>query len=116
MDISNLTFNPIPLSERFLVTGSKVVFNGTGDQQIQTGYATPVDINYRLKFHKLIIAGTGNKTLADPNDDTPENDYVLVRDTVVLQSANFVSNGYNLKVLSGWRLLLALLSQLEPLS
>ncbi len=103
LDISKLSFNPIPLSERFLVTGSKVVFNGTGDQQIQTGYATPTDINYRLKFHKLIIAGTGNKTLANPNDDTPANDFVLVRDTVVLQTGNFVSNGYNLKVLSGWR-------------
>lgn len=102
LDVSGLTFDPTPITDRFIVTGSTVVFNGTSDQTIPTGYASPTALNYRLKFHNLNIAGSGNKTLGNPNDDDPQNNFVLVRNFVNLQSGTLVANNYHLKVLNSW--------------
>jgi hypothetical protein len=100
LDISQLNFNPIPLSDRFLVTGSNVVFNGDGNQSIQSGYATPTEIEYRLKFHDLTIAGSGIKNIENPNDSDPNDDYVLIRNNLYLDSATLKTNDYNIQILN----------------
>jgi hypothetical protein len=103
LDISKLSLNANPAAERFLVTGSKVVFNGSGDQDIQTGYPTPVGINYRLKFHELIIDGTGIKNIMDPNDASVNDDYALIRSFVRIKQGTLKSNNHWIKVLGNWR-------------
>jgi len=103
LDISGLSFNPTPISDRFIVTGSTVVFNGTSDQSIPTGYTNPTALIYRLKFHNLNIAGSGNKSLLPPNDSNPNDNFVLIRNFVNLRSGNFVSNGHHIKVLNSWQ-------------
>ncbi len=102
LDISGLTFDPTPISDRFLVTGSKVIFNGSSDQQIQTGYSSNVGLNYRLKFHELIIDGTGNKNILDPNDILSSENYVLVRSHLRIKNGTLKSNNYWIKCLGNW--------------
>ncbi|MBX3042081.1 MAG: hypothetical protein KIT33_11150 [Candidatus Kapabacteria bacterium] len=102
LDISGLSFNVNPLSERFTVTGSKVVFNGNGDQDIPTGYPDPVGINFRLKFHDLIIDGSGNKNILDPNDASVTDNHALVRSLVNIKQGTLRSNNHWIKVLGNW--------------
>lgn len=102
LDISKLSFDTIPLSERFLVTGSQVVFNGSGDQDIQTGYAAPTGINFRLKFHDLIIDGAGTKNILAPNDDNPNDNHALIRSDVHIKQGTLKSNNHSIKVLGNW--------------
>jgi len=102
LDISALTFNPTPIADRFIVTGSTVVFNGNGNQNINTGYPTPRDLVYRLKFHNLNIAGTGNKIVMPPNDANPSNNFLLVRNNINLISGRLVANDQHIKLLHSW--------------
>lgn len=102
LDISNLTFHPTPIADRFIVTGSTVVFNGNGNQNINTGYPTPADLVYRLKFHNLNIEGSGDKIVQPPNDANPNNNFLLVRNNVNLKSARLVANNQHIKVLHSW--------------
>lgn len=102
LDISALSFDPTPIADRFIVTGSTVVFNGNGNQNINTGYPTPRDIVYRLKFHNLNIEGSGDKIVQPPNDANPNNNFLLVRNNVNLKSARLVANNQHIKVLHSW--------------
>jgi hypothetical protein len=102
LDISQLSFNPNPLSDRFIVTGSDVVFNGDSTQEIQTGYPSPEALEYRLKFHDLSIRGSGDKIVQDPNDSDPNDDYLLVRNNLSLESGNLVANDFDIEVLNSW--------------
>ncbi len=103
LDISKLSFNPTPAAERFLITGSTVVFNGNGNQEIQSGYASPVGINYRLKFHDLVIDGSGVKNVMPPNDVSPDDDHLLVRSYVHIKNGTLKSNNHWIKVLGNWK-------------
>ncbi len=102
LDIAKLSFNPAPFSDRFLVTGSKVVFNAIGNQDIQTGYSAPTEINFRLKFHDLIIDGPGIKNILAPNDYNPDDNFALIRSDVHIKQGTLKSNNHNIKVLGNW--------------
>jgi len=102
LDISALSFHPTPIADRFIVTGSTVVFNGNGNQNINTGYPTPTDLVYRLKFHNLNIAGAGDKIVMPPNDANPANNFMLVRNNITLISGRLVANDQHIKLLHSW--------------
>ncbi|MEJ5245699.1 MAG: hypothetical protein WHV28_08335 [Bacteroidota bacterium] len=102
LDISALSFHPTPIADRFIVTGSTVVFNGNGNQHINTGYPTPADLVYRLKFHNLNIAGSGDKIVMPPNDANPSNNFMLVRNNINLISGRLVANDQHIKLLHSW--------------
>lgn len=102
LDISQLVFDPTPLTDRFIVTGSTVVFNGSGTQNIPSGYSSSQPLVFRLKFHNLVINGTGNKNILNPNDSDPSNNYLLVRNDLKLQSGNLVANNYEIRIYDAW--------------
>ncbi|MDX9791697.1 MAG: hypothetical protein RBT61_12765, partial [Candidatus Kapabacteria bacterium] len=102
LDISGLSFNPNPITDRFIVSGSTLVFNGDSTQHIQTGYSTPTGLNYRLKFHTLVIDGEGDKLIMPPNDANPDENYVLVRSLLDLKQGTLITNNHTIKVLGHW--------------
>lgn len=98
LNISSLHFNPIPNAQRILVSGSTVNFNGSDAQVIPSGYSTPTAIAYRLNYDNLKISGAGVKTLSNPNDASPSDNYVEISGNLLITAATLNSGNYNMRV------------------
>jgi len=100
-DISQLVFDPIPVAQRFLNSGSTVHFNGAGDQIIPSGYSTPTNLVYRLNYDNIRISGDGVKTLGNPNDlsgNNGANNYVDLNGNILINSGTFKTNNYFMRI------------------
>lgn len=102
LDISQLTFDPIPNSQRILVSGSTVNFNGNEAQTIPSGYTDARALVYRLNYDNIKIDGTGVKTFANPNDLTGiggADNYVDISGNVTITNGSTLNSGnYDLRI------------------
>lgn len=96
-DMSTLRFTG-PLSQRFSVDGSTVVFNGAGNQNIPSRPLSPPDSIYTLAYYNLIIAGSGTKQLSATTATT----FVVVNDLTIQTNATLAANGFNLELQRNW--------------
>lgn len=102
LDISQLTFNPIPNSQRILVSGSTVNFNGNESQTIPSGYTDARALVYRLNYDNIRTEGTGVKTFGNPNDLTGlggADNYVDISGNVTITNGSTLNSGnYDLRI------------------
>lgn len=106
-DISQLVFDPIPVSQRFLNSGSTVHFNGSGNQIIPSGYASATALVYRLNYDNIRISGGGVKTLGNPNDLTGingSNNFVDVNGNVLINSATLKTDNHYMRIRKNFNL------------
>lgn len=96
-DISALTFINFP-TPRFATSGSTIMFNGSGNQDIPRRCAMNADWA-RLNYYNLIVDGTGVKELDDAID------YLILNDVVINGAADLTlhpSHSYDLTVQGNW--------------
>jgi hypothetical protein len=96
-DLSALRFTGA-LSQRFVVDGSTVVFNGTGNQNIPCRPLSPPDSIYTLAYYNLIVAGSGTKQLSATTATT----FVVVNDLTIQTNSTLSANGFNLELQRNW--------------
>ncbi len=96
-DISQLTWSVVPNADRFIVTGSNVVFDKSGGtQDIPSDLATAQPLTYRLTYYDLTIRGTGNKRLVNGSDR------LYIRNNLYLEKDTLSANGFDIWVLGDW--------------